>query len=116
MTFLLWSAGSRTQARSCSSWAPERGLNSCSLVVPQHVESSRTRDRTHISCIGRWILNDWTTREVLPRLFSSPVETGERQECSGSFFLPLEECVCVCVCVYVCELRGGTKLTEAGGW
>ena len=78
------------------------------------MESSRTRDRTHISCIGRWILNDWTTREVLPRLFSSPVETGERQECSGSFFLPLEECVCVCVCVYVCELRGRTKLTEAG--
>ena len=25
--------------------------------------SSRTRDRTHIPCIGRQILNHWTTRE-----------------------------------------------------
>ena len=27
--------------------------------------SSLTRDRTHILCIARWILNHWTTREVL---------------------------------------------------
>ena len=26
--------------------------------------SSLTRARTHIPCIGRWILNHWTTREV----------------------------------------------------
>ena len=24
-----------------------------------------TRDRTPVSCIGRWILNHWTTRDVL---------------------------------------------------
>ena len=29
-------------------------------------ESSRTRDRTHVPCIGRQILNHWTTREVPP--------------------------------------------------
>ena len=34
------------------------------LVAPQHVGSSRSRDRTHVSCIGRWILNHCTTREV----------------------------------------------------
>ena len=28
------------------------------------VESSQTRDRTHVPCIGRWILNHWSTREV----------------------------------------------------
>ena len=34
------------------------------LDVPHHVESSRTRDRTCVPCIGRWILYHWTTREV----------------------------------------------------
>ena len=52
---------------SCGVWAPGCvGFHSCStqlqqlwrmgLVAPQHVESSRTRDRTHVTCIGRWIL------------------------------------------------------------
>ena len=34
------------------------------LVVLSHVESSPTSDWTHIPCIGKWILNHWTTREV----------------------------------------------------
>ena len=34
------------------------------LLTPFHVGSSWTRDRTHVPCIGRWILNHWTTREV----------------------------------------------------
>ena len=28
------------------------------------MESSWTRDRTHVSCIGRWVLNHWTTSEA----------------------------------------------------
>ena len=39
------------------------------LVAPWRVESSQTRDRTHISCVGRWILNHWSTREVHNILF-----------------------------------------------
>ena len=35
------------------------------LVATRHVESSKIRDRTHVPCIGRWILNHWTAREVL---------------------------------------------------
>ena len=35
------------------------------LVAPQHVGSSRTRDRTRVPCIGRRILNHCATREVL---------------------------------------------------
>ena len=31
------------------------------LASLRHVESSWTRDRTHVPCIGRWILNTWTT-------------------------------------------------------
>ena len=34
------------------------------LVAPQHVKSFWTRD--HVACIGRRILNHWTTGEVLP--------------------------------------------------
>ena len=35
------------------------------LIAPQHVGSSQIRDRTPVPCIGRPILNHWTTREVL---------------------------------------------------
>ena len=31
--------------------------------------SSRTRDRTHVPCIGRQILNHWTTRKILEQIF-----------------------------------------------
>ena len=50
----LWLEGSRAQAQQ---WY-------MGLVALWHVGSSRTRDRTHVPCIGRWILNHWTTREV----------------------------------------------------
>ena len=33
-------------------------------VAPRRVESPHTRDWTHVPCIGRQILNHWTTREV----------------------------------------------------
>ena len=39
------------------------------LVVPGHVESSQTKDQTHVPCIGRWILNHWITRKVLPSFY-----------------------------------------------
>ena len=34
-----------------------------SLVAPWHVQLSQ--DQTCVPCSGRWILNHWTTREVL---------------------------------------------------
>ena len=34
------------------------------LVALRHMGSSWTRDRTHVPCIGRWILNHWTNRET----------------------------------------------------
>ena len=43
-------------------------------------ESSRTRDRTCVPCIDRWILNHCATREVPPGLFLSVLlgsETGD---------------------------------------
>ena len=35
------------------------------LVAPRHVGSSRTRPRTRVPCIGRWVLNHSASREVL---------------------------------------------------
>ena len=56
---------------SCGSQALECRLNSCGawgLVAPWHVRSSRSRARTHVPCIGRWILNHCATREALSTL------------------------------------------------
>ena len=33
------------------------------VVAPQRMGCSRTRDQTPVPCIGRRILNHWTTRE-----------------------------------------------------
>ena len=49
---------------SCSSWPLECRLSTYGLVVSLHLESSKTRDGTHVPCIGRQILNHWTTREI----------------------------------------------------
>ena len=55
----LWLVGSRLQAQQL--WCK-------GLVAPWHVGSSRSRDRTHVPCIGRRILNHCATREV-PMVF-----------------------------------------------
>ena len=57
-----------SELSSCGSRALEHRLSSCStrdVIAPQHVGSSQTRDRTHVPCIGRRILNHCTTREAL---------------------------------------------------
>ena len=72
--FLLWSMGSRCMGfSSCGTRAQQLWLMGSEvqaqqlwlmgLVAPWHVGSSRTRARTHVSCIGRQILNHCTTRE-----------------------------------------------------
>ena len=43
------------------------------LVALQQVESSRTKDRTRVPCIGRWNLNHWTPREVLLSVFKENI-------------------------------------------
>ena len=59
-----------------------RGLRGCGLIVPRHVESSQTRDRTRVPCIGRWILNHCITWEVLPKTSLGGMlgQHGQRQE------------------------------------
>ena len=43
-----------------------RGTGSVTLW---QVDSSWTRDQTHAPCIGKWILNHWTTGEILHLFF-----------------------------------------------
>ena len=51
---LVWSTGSRRE---------DSVVCHTALVALQLVGSSRTRDQISVPCIGRWILNNWTTRE-----------------------------------------------------
>ena len=46
------------------------------LVAPWHVGSSfsQNRDQARVPCIGRWILNHWTTSEV-PNSFLNSLST-----------------------------------------
>ena len=65
------SAAAAQELSSCGSSAPELRLSSCGawLVTPRHMGSSQTRDQTCVSCIGKWILYYWATREALSSVF-----------------------------------------------
>ena len=49
------------------------GLVASWHVAPWHVGSSWTRDRTCVSCIGRWILYHRATREALSSLYKCSI-------------------------------------------
>ena len=59
-----------------------QGLSSC-RVLPQLLhcmwDLSQTNDLTHVSSIGRWILNHWTTGETLFSFFNC-LSLYERRE------------------------------------
>ena len=70
----LWLVGSRAQAQKL--WLT-------GLVILQHVGSSRTRDRTCVPCIGRWILNHCTTREAFEAVLKRGSSTSEQERNSN---------------------------------
>ena len=51
---------------NCGAWAPERRGSVVAACWAHGMWdlSSPTRDRTHVPCIGRRILNHWTNREI----------------------------------------------------
>ena len=53
----------------CTAQALENRLGSCGshmgFVALQHLGSSGIRDRIWVSCLGRWIVYHWATREAL---------------------------------------------------
>lgn len=79
--FCCWETHSFWGARAsgCSTRAPcvaaprlqeTAQLQRTGLVALQYVGSSWTRGQTHGSCVGRWILYPWVTREAHNRIFS----------------------------------------------
>ena len=70
-----------------ASFVAERDFRALGLSCLQLVESSQTRDRTRVPCIGRWILYHWTTREVLWVLLTVHVHQGI-PHLTGDFALP----------------------------
>ena len=55
------------QASHCSGFSLQSTgslLWSMDLVAPRHLRSSLIRDWTRVSCLGRWILYPWATREA----------------------------------------------------
>ena len=62
---LLWTGSRAHRLSSCGS----QYLWHTGLAALRHLGSSWTRDRTHVSCIGRQILYHWTTREAPSSIF-----------------------------------------------
>ena len=88
-TWAFSSCGEQGLLSGCSAWPPRCGGFSCrtftdcrapaqqlwhtGLVAPWNVGSSQTRGQTHDSCIGRWILNHWTTSKVSNSVSNLPI-------------------------------------------
>ena len=78
-----------TWVRGCGSWALEHTVSICDVgqAAPQHVESSRTRDRAWVSWTGRQTLYYWATREAwsgslnLSEMSVEPVIWGSNNPC-----------------------------------
>ena len=79
---------------SCGFWALGHSLSGCcpGSVALQHVGPSGTRDRTHVSCVGRRILIHCATREapdrvpVLPSVGEANSELDAHISRTGSQF------------------------------
>ena len=74
---LPWSTGFRHVGfSSCCMWARWLrlpGSSSMGLVAALHMGSLPTRDRTHVPCTGRQILNHWTREAPRPPLQLLPL-------------------------------------------
>ena len=81
---LLSSCGVRashcSRSSCCRAQAQSSVVVSMGLGAPWHVESSWTRNRTHVPAMGRQILKHWTPRAVLNQIFrASPVNCSQNK-------------------------------------
>ena len=90
-------------------------------IAPRHVGSSLTRDQTCISCIGRQILNHWTTREVQTVIVLIKASTGSSSANSKPGFadmavmeilLPMLISVVLTLCDPMDGSRSGSSVQE----
>ena len=95
----LWRAGSVAAVHGlrCSVAAVHR-LH-CSVAVVHrlscsaHVSSSQIRNRTRVPRISRWILNHWTTRDILTVSLISSVGSSLTNPVSGLVLTPSFHCL-----------------------
>ena len=90
----------RLPLRSAGSWAALRCLG---LAAPQRVESSWTRDWTHVPCNGRWVLIRCSARTVLTLAAPCHISTSAVQE-SQCLHIPNNTCYFL---VFVCFIYNG---------
>ena len=91
----LWGAGF-SSCSTCAQWLRLEGsrvraqlLRSVGLTAPQHVESSWTRDWTHVPYIGRQILNHWDHQgSPIPTFFWSCFQIGRFCMLGRSTYIP----------------------------
>ena len=97
--WLHWVFIAACRHSSCGEWASQCGGFSCcaaralgcassgvvatSRVASRHVESSQTRDWTHVPCIGMWTPNHWTTREARDKTFLKSPLMPQSIICTG---------------------------------
>ena len=63
LIWLCWVLAAECRISCCGEWVSSVVPGLGCPVALWHL-SSPTRDQTCIPCVGRWILNHWTTREV----------------------------------------------------
>ena len=75
--------GSRRRSAQAQRWqlpgcrAQAQQLWHRGLAAPEPVGSSRIRDQTHVSCIGRWILYHQATKEALGTFLTGVTGEGD---------------------------------------
>ena len=70
LTAVAWCSTQAQALRAQSLWNPV-------LVAPRHVESSRTRNRTCVPCVGRQVLFHCASREVPPSSYGIFFYSGQ---------------------------------------
>ena len=83
------------------------------LVALRHVGSSQTRGQTRVPCIGRWMLNPWTAREVFSLISYTRSAASPLSHCH-TLRLSLSDCLSpwavssVCMRTMCISLMGST--------
>ena len=117
---------------SCGRWAQQlqflgsraqaQPLCCQGLTVPWYVGHSQVRDRTCVSCIGRWTLHHWAIREALKiliimnrvkdkrlkRWYSTPVQNRKAEDWFSILALQLAAAKLLQSCLTLCDPIDGS--------
>ena len=94
-------------AQTLQLWHVDYTSGCVGLVAPWHVGSFPTRHQTRISCIWRWLLNHWTTKNVPVFFFFFVIVLPQREDSLPTISPPLKSIYGIAlhnVIVYQCKL------------